>query len=1597
MAKIKPTLNLNGTPQAVENYSLMSAHNIAVSEEGAIIPDYGMQATQVYQKNNIKDDNGILGIIVGLNSKLYIFYKTEILNPHRVYYGIDEYDEITKQATHINCAWTYHGGKITGNVTVNNTNECILNICESSDIEDIPIKHINLKKCSSTDDESIYTQNPNIPITNLYLTKTYTKNIPNGVYQFFIRYRIRDDFYTGWFPCSKECFAGVSKIIKTIQGQLKQVNTTIDSAKSFIFTVEHLFDNYSDLYEDYQIGFILSTNESMVARSWKSFTFDVTQIKFDYDEAAIEELNIEDILENNYEIFNVKNISYFRNKQYIANYKETDFNPDLAAISKYINVELVQHSFDNEGIFIDGVKLDEEEETEGGDVYYKKWGSKPASQLFNEKYLVNKDRLEEDYGEYPNSSSLEHGLYEYSLKCDFNVNPDLLWVYKGNNHNDVSNFPLSDFQFNNDFKTSNLFTVPAGTDTRPGRIQVLTRNYGQPHAWDNVPEYKRKWFFIGTENSSFAIPNGNGDTYACSDKGFGGRELKASELTANTVIENFNKDANLGEYKIIGAYIEYNNTKYFISGDASSIDVSIPGKHLLDPIDFTGTKVSDKKETNDKAIENILAARIIGVTQDGKFVANLTYNNSNIEVVFDKYYIVYSKFEYYFANPTSGSTVGNTFNHDIRIDCKRSNYRITKSCAISDRYITFDDTLNEKQYNTLLPFTEYEFYVHYVKQNGIVTNGYIINNGNSAMLNRDDDHPYGYFDGTNYNCVIYPVFSNIRIPDGYASCFFSIYKTGNDICKGFNHELRNDGYHYLDCLEADTLLYNIKDKVIIIDNDGVELTSGGDSEDPTVKAVNAEYYSSSDFTPVEMLGNSGCIRWKRNAFTDAIDYENIENASYSKIINPDGEYISFVFNGGKGNKFVNYFVEPGTAIGNDVIAAIQTTIRGKIDSEGLVNYFNTANVGRMTGTERGLTFNFTTKHYETIISGHMLNQNFISLVGIGFGSTIELANNDAILHRHEAEHPIDGDELWVKINNTYSINKDRQLIKITPYLGPSNIIRDPWTRNIIYNNYEDLNTPGYLCKVYKLNRNHSNDIYVSGTDIYEKEFNTSFSINLELYYDRAELKTSKPAYILSNYNLNYVSLNDTLNPQIRTYKLTEDGTSYMQIIKAVNSLTASFILQLESMYKNYLRKYYYVYDPNKLTQFDNTIRSSDVNTDEVYRNIYKFHPNDYYNVPVNRGPIINMFAVLNEIYVHCEHSLFKFVGNNTLSANEGEVSLKESNVFDTGITEIFDSQHGYAGISEKHHGLVTFNYYIFYDKLNKKLYAYDTQKGISDLSQSIQHIINKYNIEDIYFADDSNNNRIFVSFRLTSSHQTIYHNEINEHITLSFNFKTNSFVSIHDLTFNYSISSRLYCYFITTMSMEQPTPLCFDAILYVDNTKHLNHANSAYYALYDTSKLTTKEYNDFVYGADVIPSCVDIIYNESYEKIKVFNNVSWICNKDIDDVENKYVADCKRDKYPGHGFIIYSDQIYSNIILTGINGNDISNSYNLDNDNSFELVRYNNGIFEINYLRDETISIKPDTEVPLIHGKYFVFRMYLNKYNFRLENVTINCQNYEKA
>lgn len=1663
MAKIISKLNLNKTPQLVENNSLVYAKNIRALKDGTISPDASFDTKLEFSSRTsfLKMNDSYKGAIVGLRNKIYLFLNvtsSNDLNNVKIY----EYDEnlpVSFDPTHnvydnprlLNCSWKYSGGKIDGKVTVNITGEEILTICEYFDEyptetnanSEVPIKHINIQKCEEISDDSLFTQNPNIPITNVYLDDYYTCIIPNGVYQFFIRYNIRDEFYTDWFPCSKELFAGTPEITDTIQGQLKNVNLHKDSGKSFVLRVEHLYPEFNSLYKNYQLGFIISHDDSSVARAWKSFELKDTAdlIYFNYNNADIEEIDIDDLTKVSYEIFNVKNVSYFRNKLYISNYKETDFNPNLAIIeeeiettfpelAENINVELKAKALDTENnLYIDGLELEqiEDEELElyrVNDVFRADLSnvvvSEEISSETDEDTINDLWQVEMVAKNFSNMSQGDDIYYTF-----WYVKGVMEWDYKegGQQQNSIkSKYIFNEYEDDTTHELKHNGRL-SGTQTgygffklydQVGHYSYYAGNAADPDCVDHplvtsgvVDNYNWYWNIAdddttndvkyGTGYSSVVGVRGVQDDdgrYRFSARGneMGGYDIYDTSHNGVVTCSNILKQGIKRNYKdliLCSAYINYTGGTLYILGTNGSFGIDDNNSEITGLTYASVTAI-------DNAIKGWLNTNVQAIDRSGNYY--ILVNGEYKQVL--SYAARYIEFNY------KTSTDSMTYDAEVdgfikfHIDADYVETQVVRSFYTEDAII--NEEYNEYDCNTLMPYTNYQFYIHYVKQNGVNTNGYLIGNGT---------YNYDTYNVHNDLEVIYPVFSNIIVPNGYVSYFISIYKIGGDVARLFNHKIVN-GKHYADCLECDALLYNLVDHINIY-----RKYNGSFNQ----VSANGRYLASGSTNPLSSFGNCGMIEWSDD---DAITPE-YETITQNVDIDPT---------------LTNYLILEYETDTDQYPNVLTLTLSDYADVDEICDAITTRTNGLFTASyvSNESIVEHQNQELDEDLEGEGDVETFTEVQIDSYTITISTVEPNSVKRflAEETDDPINiqdfhdqydsldyarnlTEDYWIVIDNDNSNVKNKRLIKMSPYLANTDDHYDEYEHNVDIT-INNINTDAYIATIKKLS--HSSDkYYITGNDIYDKTV-VGRSINVSLNTSNFGNLYNSYQYIPSNFNLNYCSLANDITPQIRkstgeSRQAGDDDIQIPQIVQAVQSLTSSSILELKAMYRDYTRKYYSPIDDSSIVIFDNTIRSSDVNSDEGYRHIYKFDAKDYYNVPTNRGVIVKLFNISDSIYVHCERSLYKFAGVNSLSSESGQVALQQGDIFDTGIKEMFDSENGHAGLQIKSQALVTFTAYFFYDKERNTIYGYGGETQLVELSDSIRKLLDSFAPNDVQFAADEINDRIFINLSKNINGQ-------RQNICLSYNFKLKSFISIHDFDFGYAFSSRINSYFVSEFDAESSLPgihgFCWQL-----NKIDINKIPHVWYAsAYKQSYLSTTD--DEIRENErakqyTLGSVVDVICNVDYEKIKSVEYINWVCSEVLSyGFNNLFPAEeTLRRNYPCSELRVYTDTCNSDILdlINPLNHSQmiISNDNDIANFKYNSYPRYNNGEWSLNYFRDikqanndayNYINNTPlenrgtkaiyAQEDSLIYGKYIVFRLIFWDRNFKLENVTIKVKDYEK-
>lgn len=355
--EIYKELNLNGNPQSVPNGSLVFAKNIKLSLDGTYITNddgftVGFSTTEPQPSDlKVPISNGefVSSINSGENIVGFINCPNEIVlitstnnnndndNKDNIYRAIELNTKETFALYKIPTAWKYSGGKIIGTYTYNVYGHLIIAIAESEANEDKELVTIDLNESTSEDSSNKYSAAPAIPICNLYfINKVKGNPIPHGIYHFFIRYEISDKLYTNWFPIGVPQYA-LSLDYKNIvnhwynnNNNNTRVSSLIDTGKDSYYNFNYSIQfNNTYNYKGYQIGYILQTEDAAVARIWKNFGFDgavATDKSFIFNGGYIEQLSIEEFTDNVINLYNVKALTKYDSKLYLANFKETDYN-----------------------------------------------------------------------------------------------------------------------------------------------------------------------------------------------------------------------------------------------------------------------------------------------------------------------------------------------------------------------------------------------------------------------------------------------------------------------------------------------------------------------------------------------------------------------------------------------------------------------------------------------------------------------------------------------------------------------------------------------------------------------------------------------------------------------------------------------------------------------------------------------------------------------------------------------------------------------------------------------------------------------------------------------------------------------------------------------------------------------------------------------------------------------------------------------------------------------------------------------------------------------------------------------------------------------
>lgn len=1536
MTKIKPKLYLNMSPQTQEEGSLAFARNMKVDDDGCLISDYGYNDITCKVSNDANpsvglDTYNIVGHIVGLDNKIYFFCATGS-GTTWANSKIIEYDEAANTAKKLSAKWTYSGGSISGCVNTNQSGKKILTIGEYFESgSDIPLKHINLSYCSDNDDESIYCQAPKCPTANLIIKDTYVKTIPNGVYVFFIRYKIRKDVYTNWFLCSRPIFSGTSEKINTLQGGLRYINHHKDSAKSFVLQLSFAQYSNRNSYKEFQLGFIITHDDATDARTWKHFeTSDFVSgtpldnqniIYFDYDN--VEETNIDDLLATTYELYNVKNITSFKNKLYIGNYTETDFNgSSLDDLASKITLDF-SHSSSNGTAdinYISGKYYRNDNETSMDYNYSLGF----FNSFYNNPITGSTVRGDLSYSAskfIKGDTKIKEDIVVFDLKWDDGWKPgvtspnddDLVDIAVINNiHNDILHGYVYGADYSKPYNSGAL------------GIKVIDRSIANkrvfaPDNWPGIDDYdstakgksthpwydKDLTFIFGCINeelfgSSICKFKRTGTKYrftSSTKKGWIADNTDLNDIRINE-IHNIIKTECEQKAALVKCYLEvtygpntyklqfnddFDSDSFAVSYEDSDLYMSrYPGIIVYDANDINSDSINPPIETIVKAyLESSGSSSngiIRGISDSGVPIVNVGTDIDPIYVPAETIAVKFKLFNYSVNYEDLGTSSDVKLYKRYKVNLETTDYTSICSVKFNPGVVRIQDNSGSySQAQSLMPKSVYQPYIHFVDEHNIITNGIIyktLRNGVRVPTTIETDAIYNNVDRLNLKYKVLSTIDNSK----YKSFFISLVNTGDVIIEGFAYT-KSNGMHILHCIELDSLLYNINDNIRVYEGNS-ELTNSNNL---------AKYYSSGESYPYIAFGNCGFVAWN---VTSDVDYST--------------------------NK-----------------------------------------------------------------------------------------------------------RLYIKITRDVSKENNKRLVKASEYIPLTPTLDN---NNNIYKPVEDGFYDSYFCLVKKPDFDASSKVYVSGNDIYSVDRNAS--IKLSDFKNYVQVQNSKTYFIRSNFNLNYLSLTEDIADKIFTIGSAASGLK--QVAKVINSAILSSIYELKGMYKDFLNKRFSEFETDNITTYNNTIRVSHVLSDETFNNsVFKFEATDYYNVPTDRGVIVNLFAIGNNIFVHTKGSLYKFDANQTIVASDSDITLQENEPFDAGISQVFDSQYGYGGIYNKEAGCITFDSYFFYDRFSNHIFAYGGSGQVQIIDSTIYKFLSYYNFKECYTLHDDANHRILFDFRTSN----------NYILCISYNYKAKNFISMHDISLEKAFSSRNKCYsyksdictlfnkgVITNIVLNENLNLLklyggasARGWLFFGSDKQLALDSCFNIAvIIPTTENIREVVNNIKYIGDVVKNYIKLKTAENPEDEEDYDFYDLIYNDEHTLYENNKAVNPVKSMY------IITDSCLSNKILGTIDDTARPDSMKIDdreyqkirhdidswNTNYFRNILHSNNVYDypgetganspgqprVNYRKtnNDIVTYNPNSDNnSLVYGKYFivVFNFITDK-QIKMEEIFISTSKY---
>ena len=534
--------------------------------------------------------------------------------------------------------------------------------------------------------------------------------------------------------------------------------------------------------------------------------------------------------------------------------------------------------------------------------------------------------------------------------------------------------------------------------------------------------------------------------------------------------------------------------------------------------------------------------------------------------------------------------------------------------------------------------------------------------------------------------------------------------------------------------------------------------------------------------------------------------------------------------------------------------------------------------------------------------------------------------------------------IMVKLTKSIYRNKIKELIK----LG-----------DICYTNIDYTIANGYNGKITTNSVHYYNNILFDDTNNVIKSAYTTLP-----YYGSLALKLTDSGdndgneapykhyaffYLQNNtYDTYYHESKEYNNkPLVKSYiiKITENNRSLEN-----RNIPGTFVTPANStdLFKNnrYLTepiKTYTNYDSNKLniTQYDNRIiQSNIIGSESAVNNWRKFNVTEYKDINDNKGKITNIVGIGDLFLVHTEHSMFILDVNNYLVAIDKTVKTEDKELLEINHKEVFTSQVGFGGLQDSDSWIVGVFGYIWFNNDTNRFMRYDNGK-FDYIDKTIFNWMNNAKPTNVRFADDKDNNRLLISFKVGNNVGCI-----------SYNYNTNAFVSINNMCFDKAYNTKNITY------------------LMIDNA---------------ISNISNTISNDCK---------ISIVVNTQYELIKYLEFITYklftVANTNVN-IYNYSPVEGKSHVYAGDSLTIYNDLVNTGKLDIS---NDQENEFDSTLNSDWQKPYFHLGNWNVNKLYDvKNVDARYGfvDKNSRLYGNYFIIEFEF-KTTERFEFEELNCQ-----